>query len=92
MAQRKRALENTVGERENAGNQHFLFFFSPVFSNLSKREIIILTSNLLSANTFNLDLSEILLFGKEFNSNFIMLLSLTFNTLPNNTIFYWTNC
>ena len=38
---KKKGLENTVGkDRENAGNQHFLFFPS-VFSTLSRREIII---------------------------------------------------
>ena len=40
--------------------------FPTVFSNLSKREIIILTtSNLSSANAFNLDQSGILSFDKE---------------------------
>ena len=40
--------------------------FPTVFSNLSKREIIICTtSNLLSASAFNLDEPKILSFGKE---------------------------
>ena len=40
--------------------------FPTVFSNLTRREIIILTaSNLSSANAFNLDQAKILSFGKE---------------------------
>ena len=48
-----KALENTVEKGENAGKQHFLVF--PVFSILSRREIIILTPNLSSAIAFNLE-------------------------------------
>ena len=60
----KKVFENTVGKGANAGNQLFLLF--PVFSTLSRREIIILTTfNLLSANAFNVVMSKILLFGKE---------------------------
>ena len=49
----KRRLWKTVGKAENAG------------INPSKREIIILTFNLSSANAFNLDQAKILLFGKK---------------------------
>ena len=56
-------LENTVGKGENANNQHFLLF--PVFSTLSRREIITLAMfNLTSANAFNLVTSKLLSFGK----------------------------
>ena len=42
-----------------------------MFSNVSKREVIILTtSNLSFANAFNLDQSEILSFGKELKLGF----------------------
>ena len=59
----KKALENMVGKRENAGYQHFLLF--PVFSSLSKREILIsATFNLSSANAF-LQMPKMLSFGKE---------------------------
>ena len=62
--QRKKALENTVGKGENAGNQHFLLF-PTVFSTLSKREIIIVTTSILSSTTaFNLDKAKILSFGR----------------------------
>ena len=57
-----KALENTVGKGENAGDQHFLLFHS--ITTLSKREIVILGMlNLSSSNAFNLVLSNILLFG-----------------------------
>ena len=63
MTPKKKALENTVGKGENAGNQHFLLF-PTVFSTLSKREIIILANyNLSSANAFNLVKSKTLSFG-----------------------------
>ena len=59
----KKALENTVGKGENAGNQHFLLF--PQCFLLYQREILMLaTFNFLSANAFNLVKSKILLFGK----------------------------
>ena len=62
---KKKALENTVGKEENAGNQHFSFFIT-VFSTLSQRGIVISAMfNLLSANTFNLVMSKNLSFGKE---------------------------
>ena len=64
MALKKKALENTVEKRGNAGNQHF----SPFPTVLSKREIIILvTFDLSSANAFILVRSTILLFGKGLN-------------------------
>ena len=61
MTLRKKTLENTEEKGENIDIQHF----TTVFSTLLKIEIIILTSNLLSANAFNLDRGKILLFGKE---------------------------
>ena len=62
MTLKIKALENTVGKGENAGNQHFILF--PVFSTLSKRKIVILAMfNLLFANAFNLVTSKILSFG-----------------------------
>ena len=62
---KRKALENTMGKGENAGNQHFLLF-PTVFSTLSKREIIILIIfNMSSAKAFNFDKSNILSFGKE---------------------------
>ena len=61
MTLRKKTLENTEEKGENIDIQHF----TTVFSTLLKREIIILTSNLLSANAFNLDWGKILSFGKE---------------------------
>ena len=62
----KKVEENTVGKEENAGNQHFFFSFPTVFSTRSQGETVILAMfNLLSANTFNLVKSNILLFGKE---------------------------
>ena len=59
------ALENTVGKGENDCNQHFSLF-PTVFSTLSRKEIIILTTSILSsANAFNLHQAKILLFGNE---------------------------
>ena len=50
-------------KRRNAGNKHFFLF--PVFSALSKRKILIqATSNLLSANLFNLVTSKNVTCGK----------------------------
>ena len=55
-----------VGKGENVGNQDFLLFpqcflFYPYHNNFSFSA----TFTLLSANAFNLDLTKILLFGKE---------------------------
>ena len=67
---KKKALENTVGKEENAGNQHFLLF-PTVFSSLPQREIVILaTFNLWSANAFNFVMSKNLSFGKGFTDFF----------------------
>ena len=64
MTLKKKALENTVGKEENAGNQHFLLF-PQCFLFLSQREIVILEMfNLSSANAFNLVMSKNLSFGK----------------------------
>ena len=63
----KKTFGNIVEKGENAGNLRFLPF--PVFSNSSKREMIIsTTSNLSSTNTFNLDQAKTLSFGKELSS------------------------
>ena len=62
------AFENIVGKGENAGNQHFLLF--PImFSTLLKTNFNIwVTFTLSSANSFSLDQSKILSFGKELNT------------------------
>ena len=58
-----RRVENIVGKGENAGNQHFLIF--PVFSVLSKREIITLAKFYLPyESALNLVAFKILLFCK----------------------------
>ena len=70
--------------------------FTTVFCNISKREIIILTtSNLSSANAFNLDKSGILLCGNKLNKHFLqkhtfyIYLYLTWQiSLPRTNIFY----
>ena len=65
---KKKALENTVGKEENAGNQHFLLF-PQCFQLLSQREIVILaTFNLSTANAFDLVMSKNLSFGKGLKS------------------------
>ena len=63
---RKKPFENIVGKGENAGNQHFLLFPQCFLS--FPQQISIVQSQLFfsSANAFNLDLSEILSFGKKF--------------------------
>ena len=74
-----KALENTVGKGENAGNQHF-FPFPTVFSPLSGRETITLAMfNSTSANALYLVTSNILSFGKgltAFNKSFWLPLGL----------------
>ena len=68
MTFKKKALENTVGKGENAGNQHFLLF--PQCFLLNQREIVSLAAfNLSSANAFSLVTSKILSFGKELTLN-----------------------
>ena len=63
-SQKQNPFENIVWKGENAGNQHF----PTMFSTLSKTEIIIWATFILSSATaFNLVTSKILLFGKEFN-------------------------
>ena len=72
----KKALENSVEKGENARYQHFLFL--PVFSILSKREIVILEKlNLSSSNAFNLVSSKILLIGIEFKIHSVTLSRMT---------------
>ena len=59
----KKPFENVVEKGENAGNQHFLLFpqcFLPF-----PKQISIFQSHLSPANTFSLNQSEILSFGKE---------------------------
>ena len=62
----KKPPENIVGNKENAGNQHFLLF-QQCFQPFSKKKNIrfLVTFILLSSNPFNLDRSQILSFGKE---------------------------
>ena len=86
---KKKALENTVGIEENAGNQHFLLF-PTVFSSLPQREIVILARfNLSSANALNLVMSKILLLGEGINnslkkSNFYKKQKFAFQSAENN--------
>ena len=62
---RKRPFKNIVGKGENAGNQHFVLF-PKIFSSHPKINFnFSIAFNLSSAIAFNLDLSKILLFGKE---------------------------
>ena len=61
----KKALENTVGKGENAGNQHFLLFLLCFLLNQREKLSFLATFNLLYASAFNLVTSKILLFGKE---------------------------
>ena len=61
-------FENIVGTGENAGHQHFLLFqqyFLPFIKQISFFSVTFILS---SANAFNLDKSENLLFGKELRS------------------------
>ena len=55
---KKEAFENILGKGENAGKHHFLLF-SKCFLPFPK-QFVILVCNLLSANAFNLDYSNIL--------------------------------
>ena len=60
---KKKPFQNIVGKGENAGNQHFLFF-PTIFSTLSKTEIIIYVTFILSsANALNLDKVTFCLLG-----------------------------
>ena len=62
-----RRLWKTIWKNEKMLVTSTFFIFSTVFSTLSRREIIILrTSILSSAYAFNLDHAKILLFGIEF--------------------------
>ena len=59
------SFENIVGKEENVGNQYFASF-PTMFSTLPKAKFsVCVTLFYLSANTFNLVKSKILLFGKE---------------------------
>ena len=63
MTLKKKALENTLGKGENAGNNHFLLF--PQCFLLYHKEKSSFQQHLImsSANAFNLVMSKILLFG-----------------------------
>ena len=66
MTLTKKALENTVGNGENAGNQHFLLF--PQCFLLYQREQLsfLAVFNFSYANGFNLVTTKTLSFGKGF--------------------------
>ena len=71
MTPREKALENTVGKGQPAGNQHFLLF--PQCFLTYERETISTTLNLSSAKAFNLEQAIILLFGKELTHSHTMI-------------------
>ena len=61
---RKKAFEDILRKEENARNQHFLPF-PTMFSSFPKINFkFSVAFDLSSANTFNLDMSKILLFGR----------------------------
>ena len=60
----KKAFEKIVGRGENAGKQDFLLFPKCFLLDQRKKIIIEATSNLSSANAFNLVTSKILSFAK----------------------------
>ena len=64
---KNKLFENIVRKRENTGNQHFLLFLSMISTLLKANSNFSATFILLSASTFNLNHSESLWFGKEFN-------------------------
>ena len=66
MTLKQRAFENIAGKGQNAGNQHFLLF-PTMFSTLPKTNLNFSFTFLSSANTFHLDQSKIVLFGKDLN-------------------------
>ena len=67
------SFENIVRRGENAGNQHFLPFLT-MFSTLPTTKCNVLVTFILwSANTSNLDQSEILLYDKELTHYHTML-------------------
>ena len=76
MTLKKKALENTVGNGENAGNQHVLL---TVFSSLSKREIIFLA-------TFNLSSAQILSCGKELRHLYDLFIEICWKKSKGRTI------
>ena len=75
-------FENIVGKGENAGNYHFLLFLQS-FLPIQKKRVPVSSYILLSANSFNLDQSENLSFGKELNRKWIK-----FVFCPVNYMFY----
>ena len=60
------ALWKHSRKRRNAGNQHFLFFPTVIFTHPKTKFNSSITFILSSANAFNLDESTNLLFGKRF--------------------------
>ena len=67
----KEAFENMVGKEENAGNQHFLRFPQYFFFTFPERNIYVSVNFILSsANTFNLDESKNVSYGKDLNRIF----------------------
>ena len=64
----KRALENTAGIGENAGNQHFLLFQQCfLLYHIEKSSLVTFNLSFAKFNTLNLVTSKILPFGKELN-------------------------
>ena len=51
MTQERKALENTVGKGENAGNQHFLLFPQSFLFYHGEKQL--LKQGMSSANAFN---------------------------------------
>ena len=62
---RKGNLEDIVGKGINASNRYFFFFYHNVFVPFKKLHHCVIL-NLLSANSFNLNQSKIVTFGKCF--------------------------
>ena len=93
MLLRKKHFQNIVGKEGNGGNQHFLLF--PVFSTLSRTEIIIyVIFILLSANALNLDKVKFLSSGNGLNLHFTQHepFYYTVNPLPNKPRFLRVCC
>ena len=93
---KKKALENTMGKEENAGDQHFLLFPQCFqlyletlmkknchFSNKKKKKTVIsATFYLLSANTLRYFISKNLSFGLGLIMIVLTLYLFTFDCLP----------
>ena len=72
------SFENMVGKGENAGYQHFLLFPQCFLFQTKKKNIILATFNLLSANGLNLVWSKILSSGKELKTLSVTMSSWTY--------------